>query len=250
MIASFPMYERPETHAANAEFWQLIRQYLIENSIPAPEALSQGADVMSAWTDPLLVLSQTCGMPYRNFLHDKVKLVGTLDYGLANCPPGYYRSCFVTRKSDPRKTLAAFQDAVFAYNEKGSQSGFAAPLNHMAAFGLQFKDQRPSGRHVNSGRMVANWEADIAALDGVTWRLMQRYDRFAEDLQVLSWTEPATPGLPLITSCKNSTSVVYDAVKFAIGGLDVSSKKTLSIRGLIKIPEQAYLLDANPSSYH
>ena len=248
MIASFPMYERPETHSAHSKLWKLIRIFLTENGISAPKELSYGLDNMSVWSDPSLVLSQTCGMPYRNFLHDKVKLVGTLDYGLMNCSPGYYRSCFIIRKTDHRKSLIEFQEARFVYNEKVSQSGYSAPLNHMLELGICFKDQRCSGSHLNSGFMVENCEADIASLDGVTWRLMQRHDKIAEKLRVLNWTEPATPSLPLITSIKNSTSILYKAVDFAIRELDISSKETLGICGLIKIPKKDYLLLLNPCS--
>ena len=98
MIASLQMYKRPELMEAHARFWSLINQNLMELGINAPRELNQDKEVMAVWTDPDLVLSQTCGMPYRKFLHEKVNLVGTPIYDLGNCLPGYYYSCIVVRK--------------------------------------------------------------------------------------------------------------------------------------------------------
>ena len=69
MIASLQMYKRPELVEAHARFWSLINQNLMELGINAPRELNQDKEVMEVWTDPDLVLSQTCGMPYRKFLH-------------------------------------------------------------------------------------------------------------------------------------------------------------------------------------
>ena len=77
MIANLMMYERPELQGAHARFWDLVRSALADNGIAAPETLSQDADANSVWTDPEMVLSQTCGMPYRLWLHGKVQLIGT-----------------------------------------------------------------------------------------------------------------------------------------------------------------------------
>ena len=103
MIASLPMYDRPETAAANDRLWAGIRDRLRAEGLPAPEALIHGAsDLWPQWTSPDLVLSQTCGYPYRSRLHGQVLLVGTPDYGVDGCAPGHYRSVFVARADDPR----------------------------------------------------------------------------------------------------------------------------------------------------
>ena len=90
MIASLPMYARPELDYVISHLWDLIRKNLSKKGIPAPITLSQDAQDIISWLDPGLVLSQTCGMPYRNILHGKVQLVGTPNYDLPNCPPGHY----------------------------------------------------------------------------------------------------------------------------------------------------------------
>lgn len=128
MIASLGMYELSGMAGANDRLWALIRDGLRARGIAAPDGLTRGeVAYWDAWQSPDLVLSQTCGFPYRARLHDKVTLIGTPDYGLPGCPPGHYCSVFVARKDDPRVTLDQFDGTALAYNEPLSQSGWAAP---------------------------------------------------------------------------------------------------------------------------
>lgn len=244
-VASLMMYARPELAEANARFWALIRENLRSAGICAPEYLSQKAGEFDVWENPQLVLSQTCGMPYRLWLHDKVSYVGTPDYGLEGCPAGYYRSPLIVRADDPRSELGAFRKAIFAYNALFSQSGYAAPYNHMGAHGFWFENRFETGAHLASAKAVATGEADIASLDAVTWRLICRYEGFAQSLRVLDWTA-ATPGLPLITAFGDRTEDVFQAASGAIDALDPSDRDALGIRGLARIPKEAYLQVPNP----
>ena len=245
MIASLAMYDRPETRAATDRFWDLIREHLRQSGIDAPDALERDHPFWEVWQDPDLLLSQTCGRPYRLKLHGKVQLVGTPDYGLQDCPPGYYRSPIVVRARDPRLRLEDFKTARFAFNEILSQSGWAAPQTHAAAQGFQFENTWESGGHVNSARAVAEGMADIASLDAMTWELIKRYDDFSLELRVLEWTEP-TPGLPFITSLNIDRHKVHDAISAAIAALDLADRRTLRLKGLVDIPADAYLAVPNP----
>lgn len=246
MIASLPMYERPEISDAIAHFWSLIRKNLNDINIDAPETLSQNTEGLSSWTNPGLVLSQTCGMPYRNDLHGKVKLVGTPIYDLPSCPPGYYFSAMVVRKNDPRVTLNEYAQATFAFNTENSQSGFAAPLVHAAASGVNFPNRVQSLGHVKSAEMVASNQADIAAIDAVTWQLIQQHDAFASQLKVLERTTPNTPALPFITSLTLDADKIYDAVKQAIEDLPHGMCNAMLLKGIMKISAKDYLSVTNP----
>lgn len=245
MIASLMMYARPELNAANTRLWACIRDSLGARGIPSPSELSQTAPAFSVWEDPALVLSQTCGMPYRNSLRDKVHLVGTPDYGLTDCPAGYYRSAIVVRADDPREEIADYVDAQFAYSAPQSQSGFAALFNHVQPMGFWFANRKASGGHLVSAQLVANGEADIASLDAQTWRLIQRYEPFACKLRVLDYTAP-TPGLPLITGPQNDARTVFDALSEALDALEPDDKTALDLHGLVHISSEKYLAVANP----
>ena len=245
MIASLMMYARPELAGAHARYWALIRAALGDLGIDSPMGLSNEAEEFLVWKDPALVLSQTCGMPYRLWLHDKVTLIGTPDYGLEGCPPGYYRSPIVVRQDDTRAALADFAQARFAYNVSFSQSGFASIYNTVTPHGFWFQDKVESGGHQASARMVAEGEADIAALDAVTWDLIQRFDNFASDLRVLCWTAP-TPGLPYIAAAGVDQPAIFGAVSRAIERLEAQDRTALGIKGFIEIPKADYLAVPNP----
>lgn len=245
MIASLMMYLRPETAAATANYWQHIRAALADRGIPTPETLENDRPEFEVWQAPDLVLSQTCGMPYRRWLADQVQLVGTPDYGLPGCPQGHYNSVIVVRALDPRKDLAAFRDARFAYNQTFSQSGFAAPHALARARGFWFSDRRQSHGHQQSARAVAERRADIAALDAVSWRLIQRYDDFAARLRVLCQTPP-TPGLPYITGPQTDAAAVFDGVREAIGALSSEDRDILGLTGIHRLAKSAYLAIPNP----
>jgi len=247
MIASLAMYQRPQLVDSHSRFWRLIASNLRDAGLNSPEQLSQNAGEDRVWQHPELVLSQTCGMPYRTWLHDKVELVGTPDYGLTNCPPGFYRSALVVRLDDPREELPEFRTSTFAYNQSFSQSGYAAPFWHLEAHSYWFENRLYTEQHLESARAVALGRADIASLDAVSWRLIQTYEPFASNLRVLEWTAP-TPGLPLITAKGNDPAVIFTAVERAITQLQDKDRDLLGILGLVFIPKEDYLTLLNPTN--
>jgi len=245
VIASLPMYQRSQLVQEHRRYWDLIRCGLASVGIPSPTQLSQDADEFTTWTDPELVLSQTCGMPYRTRLHGKVELVGTPDFGVKGCAPGFYRSALIVRRGDARNRVEDFAPAVFSYNQDHSQSGYAAAYQHVAALGFWFDRRFHSGQHLASAQAVASSVADIAAIDAVTWRLIEQHEPFADQLRVLEWTEP-TPGLPYITRRAGSVPLMFTAIEQAISRLSEADRSALGIVGLAHIPADAYLAVAHP----
>ena len=242
MIASLGMYDRPELQPVNDRYWALIRNNLRARGVDAPDALTRGPRAyMPAWQSPDLLLSQTCGLPYATVLHGKVTLVGSPDYGLPGCPPGYYNSAFIARADDPRSTFAEFDGTPIAYNEAISQSGWGAPQNHAARHGLHFPAGLGTGAHVDSAAAVADGRADLAALDCLSWAMIREWDpALAAQLREITRTEP-TPATPLITARPALAETLYLAVSEAIAALSATDRAALHLRGLARVPDSAYL---------
>ncbi len=201
MIALLPMYDWPEVAAETDAAWAALRERLRAAGVAAPEALTRGPDLWAAWRDPGLVFGQTCGLPVVRGLGE-VEVIGATDYGLPGCPPGYYRSALVARRDDPRGALPAFRGARAAVNGRDSQSGYGALISAVAPFaegGRFFAETRVTGAHRASVIAVAAGEADIAAIDCVSWRLAERFEPAAGALRILGLTAP-TPGPPLIAA--------------------------------------------------
>lgn len=241
MLACLPMYDRPEVRDATDRYWQAIREALGEG----PDELTRDRDLWEVWQSPKLLLSQTCGYPYRARLHGKVSLVGTPDNGQPGCGPGEYNSVFVVRANDPRDKLRDFTDARFAFNEPLSQSGWAAPQNAAHAEGFAFTNVMQTGAHDQSARAVAENRADIAALDSLTWQMIQRHDVIAVGLKELGRTRP-TPTLPYITAISRDPVPIFAAITAAIEALAPEDRDALSLRGLVRIPAERYLCVPNP----
>ncbi len=246
MIASLGMYDRIEAQPSNDRLWALIRDGLRLQCLTAPDALTRGAGAYwDAWLSPDLILSQTCGFPFRARLHDKVALIGTPDYGVAGCMPGHYRSVFVARGADPRAALAEFDGAALAFNEDLSQSGWAAPQNHARARGLTLVPHLRTGGHVLSACAVAKGRAEIAAIDAVSWSMIRQWDGFAAGLKVVGQTDP-TPGLPYIAAKGTDVGLMFDIIAAAIAALPPDDRATLRLQGLVRIEPSAYLAIPTP----
>ena len=244
MIASLPMYATPLTAEADKRFWALIRDHLRQMGIAAPDGLTRmPADLVGHWRDPHLLLSQTCGLPYRAVLKEHVTYVGTPDYAVNDCPPGHYRSVVIARADDTRQTLADFRTARLAYNEPLSQSGWAALALETPEV-LQGPRHR-TGSHLNSVRAVRENRADFAAVDAVTWRHLVEAGQDT-GLHVVHTTRP-TPGLPLITAKDGPAPALLAAVSEAIDRLETEDRARLHLRGIVAFPPSAYDLPIPPS---
>ena len=247
-VAAFPMYARPELTGAFERLWADTCGILRKRGIAAPDRLTSDIpDLMAFWQRPDLVLSQTCGYPFRHFLKDRVALVGTPDFALPGCAPGYYYSCIIVRADMPPAPLEAFAFRTFAFNETHSQSGFAAPMVAAQARGFTFANRVATGAHVASARMVAQGQADIAAIDAVSWRHIDRFETWTDRLRVLEHTPP-TPGLPFITANHVHAEEIANCLDVAIAKIPATDRGMLGLRSLVRIPREAYLAVADPGT--
>lgn len=245
MIANLPMYDRPETAAANDRFWSGMARLLRARGIKAPEQLDRTAGLWETWLSPGLLLSQTCGFPYRARLHGHVTIVATPVCDLPGVPPGYYHSTLVARRTDLRRSLAEFDGARFAYNDALSQSGWAAPLAEAASAGISFGRTVATGAHRASAQAVVEGAADLAAIDSLTWRMIRRWDDFAADLKEIGTTTP-TPALPWITSRIQDASLIAVALSEALAGLSDEDRDCLGLLDAIRIDPADYLAVPTP----
>lgn len=249
MIASLPMYDRAETRAANDRFWALIRNHPALAQYETPQTLTRGGDLWEQWEDPQLFLSQTCGLPFRSRLHDKVSLIGTPVYDLPGLRAGYYNSIFVARRDDPRNNLADFDGATFAYNESVSQSGWGGPYAHASARGVTFGNTLGTGAHQYSAQAVAEGRADFTAIDALTWEFIKRWDSSASALKEIDATEE-TPALPYISAVgltiDGDPEDLRTAVRAALADLTPADRSLLGLKDLTLVTPQDYLSVPNP----
>ncbi|NJR13763.1 MAG: PhnD/SsuA/transferrin family substrate-binding protein [Phyllobacteriaceae bacterium] len=209
MIAGLPMYDWPELQAGNDTLWQDCARWLALKGIAAPNALTRTGDLYDLWLSPQLLLAQTCSYPLETALRGKVSYVATPSYDCAGCEvPGHYRSVIIMAGAGapmpvPDHTDAALPDwpktARLAYNGRDSMSGWQALARDLAKTGRAMPMHAfESGSHRQSIQMVANGQADLAAIDCVSWAHALAWEPAARHVHVAGWTA-MRPGLPLIT---------------------------------------------------
>ena len=245
--ASLPMYDVPALDADHGLFWEGIRSGLEARGVRAPTHLGKSEYTDASRDLEDLFFTQVCGLPFRKHLSGRVTLVGTPDYGIAGCRPGHYRSAIVVRADDARGSVTDFAGATLAYTHELSQSGYASVLELASAEGIRFGRLAASGAHRFSARMVADADADLAAIDAVSLRCMTTVEREAafENLRVIAWTEPV-PGLPYVAAAGIDRHVYFDAVRAAIHDLPAASRTRLGLNDLVYIPAADYLAVKDP----
>ena len=237
-IAALPMYHRPENAAAHDALWAAIRDGLRARGVAAPDALDRRIGVWEAWRSPDLVLGHVCNLPWRARLRGRLRLVGASDHGLEGAPPGHYYSVFVARPGDDADP-AAYAGRRFAYGEGLGHSGWGAPQLWAAERCLRFPATLETGGHRESLRAVAEGRADLAAIDAVTWRMIERWEpEAARAVRVIGRTGVA-PGISFATAAEDPAPHL-EAVSEAIAGLDAASRDALGLVGVVPLPESAY----------
>ena len=241
MIACLPMYDFAHLRAAHDQFWTLIRAELGFG----PAQLTRDPDIWAQWQSADLVVGQTCGMPYRERLHDKVSYVLTPDYGIEGCPAGYYNSLILSDDAD--RDLMSYDQGRFAYNDALSQSGWAGPVTYLTRHGIRPAVGVETGAHVQSMWAVREGRADFCAVDANTYALaLVEYPELAS-LHIIARTDP-TPALPYICATRFDAARVAAAVQNAFTSLEQNQKSQMRLRGFISLSTDEYLSVPSPTS--
>jgi ABC-type phosphate/phosphonate transport system substrate-binding protein len=241
-VAFLPMYAVRGADRHAGTLWVCLRDSVRQHGMQAPESVSHFEQRFKGWLHPDMILGQTCGLPYIASLCDSVELIGTPDYGVEGCPPGFYHSTLVASPGDKREHLPEFFGCTLAINGTESQSGYGAIMRASAPYarhGRFFGRAIRTGSHEASMRLIANGLADIAAIDSVTWRMTQLFDPEVAALKVIGTTEPA-PGLPFIAAIGRFNPKLFDAVRAGIAALPQDTRQAFGLRDLIPLNRQNY----------
>jgi ABC-type phosphate/phosphonate transport system substrate-binding protein len=252
-IAALPMYDLPELAAANDALWSAIAERLNDLGVDdIPNGLTREGPLEAIWTDPRLLLAQTCGYPLVTSLRGRVQVVATPRYSAEGCEGVLYRSAVVVRAEDPATRLADVRSRRLAVNDLASNSGMNLLRAEIAPLAAEppfrgapfFAKVTLTGAHVASLEAVAAGEADAAAIDCVVWAHLRRFrPALTQGLRILAWTRSA-PGLPLIASASLDVAQVQ-ALRTALTGVAqdqslAAVRATLRLEGFETMAEAAY----------
>ena len=247
------MYDFPELQDAHDAFWGALATRLVAAGLTdVPRALTHGATPAQVWGSPRLLFAQGCEYPLAKAFADRVRVVAHPMYSAAGCDSSRYRSAIVVRKNDPDQSaseggLAGLRGRRCVVNERDSNSGMnllRATIAQVANGEPFFASVAESGSHLRSVEMVASGEADVAAIDCVSFAHFQRlYPSLVAGVRVLSWTA-STPSLPYITAGVVSDETVQ-ALRAALthvfddNGL-AQVRERLLLRGVDLTPKEGF----------
>jgi len=248
MFVALQMYDLPELKwATDALAAQLLVNLRRAGFPEVPYTLDRAGDYKAQWTDPELLLAQTCGYPLATFLRGQVRYLATPCYDAPGCEGARYTSLLVVRADDPARGLADLRGRRAAINRPYSQSGYNT-LRHavapLARDGRFFAEVIETGGHGASIAAVAEGRADLAAVDAVTHALLA-----ANRPQALAGLRPlgrtaSAPNLPFITRGAASDQEL-ERLRLALAetvadpGL-AEARQALLLAGLVVLEESAY----------
>jgi ABC-type phosphate/phosphonate transport system substrate-binding protein len=154
----------------------------------------------------------------------------------------------IVRAADSADTLGDLRGRRCVINEVDSNSGMnllRAAIAPLAGGGRFFASVAISGAHRKSLALVASGEADVAAIDCVSFAHFQRLEtRAAQAVRVLCWTAPC-PSLPYVTartvSDATMTCVLHEALASAVAAPELASvRERLLLGGIESPPAQSF----------
>jgi len=202
-LAALPMYDLPQLRRYTDAWWAgLARAFEAEGIKEVPARLERSLPEAEIWTAPDLLLAQLCGYSLLHGAAERLSLVAAPCYAAPGAGEGRYCSLIVVPEASPAASIAELRGGVAAFNEAQSHSGMNA-LRHVVApharSGRFFSRVRESGSHLASLACLRLGQADVAAVDCVTYALLARHvpDAVA-GTRVLMRTAEA-PALPYVS---------------------------------------------------
>src|SRR5215467_9995063 len=98
MIAGLPMYDLPELHAPDDEWWRgLARAFRVEGIDDIPDQLDRSLSLEELWGSPDMVLAQACGYQLMGDWAGRLEYLATPCYAAPGCEGSSYCSWIVIR---------------------------------------------------------------------------------------------------------------------------------------------------------
>jgi ABC-type phosphate/phosphonate transport system substrate-binding protein len=211
-IAGLPMYDFPEIRDATNAFWTLLASELRNRGLAdVPTGLERPQDLPSFWADPALLFGQTCGYPLSIGLCGDAQLVATPVYSAKGCEGPAYGSVLIVPATSDLQTLADTQGTICAINMRDSNTGMNLLRASIADHGGKapfFSAVIETGSHRQSLAKVACGEAQLAAIDSVSFAHFERIEPdVTANVRIIGETAK-TPGLPFITAKQTPEALV------------------------------------------
>ena len=184
MIASLPMYDFPEVRYSMDALWRrMVRHFKSEGVKNVPQQLVHDRHLHELWSDENFVFQSVLwDIIYR--YRDHIQVLGTPWFDAPGCCNGHYASIVVVAESSDYQNVIDMLGTVVVINGPESHSGMNALFSLVAPYSQRekfFSNVKISGSHAASLDTVKRGDADVAAVDCLTYELLRRYRPTAID---------------------------------------------------------------------
>lgn len=200
------MYDFPEVHTSSTALLEALSVALSalgEDAQPSFPESSVHEYLMAMWKDNNTLLSQSCGLPFVEELHDYVDVIATLKWTGISDDRGWYRTVIVVREACDVATLGDAGGLQPVITNTQSLSGWCSlgvALSEVTADPRFVQPYVESGGHAKSLQMLQDKKADIASIDPGTFQLLSRHrPALTRGLRIIGHG-PLVPATPLHVS--------------------------------------------------
>jgi hypothetical protein len=247
-VASLPMYDPPELRAAVDAWWEgLVDAFRHEGVTEVPDRLTRRYFTEEVWRHPALLITQVCGYDVVRGWSRRLAYLGTPCYSAPGCH-GIDSTSFILVGADSQaRSLADLRGAHCVINGYASHSGCNVLREAMAPLargGRFFGAVTVSGSHFASLTRLATGNANVAAIDCVTYALMARCrPDLVRCTRILSETVRA-PSPPYVTRADCSPDLIArlrgGLLRAAADPRLAAVRSDLMIAGIEILPSEAY----------
>ena len=204
------------------------------------------AELMKMWRSKDMVLSQSCGLPFMEELHQFVNVIGTPLWTDVSDVRGWYRTVIVVPESLGITSIDQADGLRPVVNNTQSLSGWCSlgvALANATNDSVVVTPFVQSGGHAASLQMLQDKDANIASIDSVTFRLLSRHrPELVNNVRVIGHG-PLVPATPIIVS-KSSTvdaDELYRVVSGVFGRSELQAALgNIGICGFVRLANSDY----------
>lgn len=247
LFASLPWYDLTEIRSSTDALWSRLAQNLRKRGLKyIPGALNRELPYEVQWRSGQLLFSQSCGYDVL-VPANHLRILATPVYTPTACRGGYYSSMIVVRADSRFECLEDLRGSRCVINTPTSHSGMnvlRTLFTPMSRNGRFFESVWRTGSHEASLTMIAHRHADVAAIDCITYALLQRHrSRALREVRVLCCS-PRFPAPPYVVGSQVSECEVHqirEALVETLAAPDMRRvKDVLLIEDVVDLPLQSY----------
>jgi ABC-type phosphate/phosphonate transport system substrate-binding protein len=243
------MYDFPEVQNSTEKLLVALVEALESCNetahVQTPDS-SVHAELMKMWRSKDMVLSQSCGLPFMEELHQFVNVIGTPTWTGVSDERGRYQTVIVVREALGISSIAEVRGLRPVVSNTQSLSGWCSlgvALSEVTTEPSFVQPFTQSGGHATSLQMLQDNEADIASIDSATFRLLSRHrPELANGVRVIGYG-PLVPATPIIVSKSFAVDAdeLYRVVSGVFGRSDLrASLADIGISGFVRLAASDY----------